>query len=203
MRRTKEDAEQTRLQIIKAALTLFSRDGYSHTTLAMIAREAGYSRGPIYWHFRNKDHLYQAVLAYSQSPLDSLITSAAASTDQPLKTIENFACDWLDLLVEDAWFRQSFEILLNKTELTSEMADTLKRERHLTRRIVDTLTSLMEAAQAQKLIPSTQAPAQLALMTYTYLMGITQSWLFAPRLFSLKKERDFFVTRLGKLLEQA
>ncbi|MBS3803681.1 MAG: TetR family transcriptional regulator [Oleiphilaceae bacterium] len=203
MRRTKEEAEQTRLHIIKAALTLFSRDGYSHTTLAMIAKEAGYSRGPIYWHFRNKDHLYQAVLAYSQSPLENLVINASAETDNPLKTIETFACDWLDLLVNDAWFRQSFEILLNKTELTSEMADTLKRERELTRRIIDTLTHLIQAAQAQALIPSAQAPGQLALVTYTYLMGITQSWLFAPRLFSLKKERGFFVARLRGLLEQA
>ena len=52
MRRTKEDAEKTRLKIIEAALTLFSRNGYSNTTLGMIGAEAGYSRGPIYWHSR-------------------------------------------------------------------------------------------------------------------------------------------------------
>ncbi|MBU2373167.1 MAG: TetR family transcriptional regulator, partial [Gammaproteobacteria bacterium] len=58
MRRTKEDAEQTRLKIIAAALELFSKNGYSNTTLAMIADEAGFSRGPIYWHFKNKDELF-------------------------------------------------------------------------------------------------------------------------------------------------
>jgi len=59
MRRTREEAEQTRLRVIAAALKLFSRNGYSQTTLAMIAAEAGYSRGPIYWHFRNKDELFE------------------------------------------------------------------------------------------------------------------------------------------------
>ena len=72
MRRTKEDAEQTRLKIIAAALELFSKNGYSNTTLAMIADEAGFSRGPIYWHFKNKDELFQAVLGFSQQPLEQL-----------------------------------------------------------------------------------------------------------------------------------
>ncbi|PKM29131.1 MAG: TetR family transcriptional regulator [Gammaproteobacteria bacterium HGW-Gammaproteobacteria-11] len=202
MRRTKEEAEKTRLKIIEAALTLFSRNGYSNTTLAMIATEAGYSRGPIYWHFKNKDDLYQAVLSYSQQPLESLISEAAEQQVQPLQAIDTFVRRWLDLLVEDSWFRQSFEILLNKTELTEALAPTLKRERKLTRRIIDTLSQLLAAARDKGLIPATQSPEQLGLMLYTLLMGITQSWLFAPKLFSLKKEREFFVGRMHALLQQ-
>ena len=41
MRRTREEAELTRRRLIEAALKLFSRNGYSQTTLAMIAAEAG------------------------------------------------------------------------------------------------------------------------------------------------------------------
>lgn len=203
MRRTKEEAEQTRLKIIAAALTLFSRNGYSNTTLAMIAVEAGYSRGPIYWHFANKDDLYQAVLSYSQQPLEQLLRQAAARMEQPLQAIDGFVRSWLDLLVEDSWFRQSFEILLNKTELTEALAPTLQRERQLTRRIIDTLSLLLATAQGNKLIPATHSPAQLGLLLYTLLMGITQSWLFAPDLFSLQTERDFFIGRMHALLQQA
>ena len=83
MRRTKEDAEQTRLKIIAAALELFSKNGYSNTTLAMIADEAGFSRGPIYWHFKNKDELFQAVLGFSQQPLEQLISQSLGMADQP------------------------------------------------------------------------------------------------------------------------
>jgi TetR/AcrR family acrAB operon transcriptional repressor len=202
MRRTKEEAEKTRLKIIDAALTLFSRNGYSNTTLAMIATEAGYSRGPIYWHFTSKDDLYQAVLSYSQLPLEQLLSEASARMEQPLQAIDVFARSWLDLLVDDSWFRQSFEILLNKTELTEALAPTLQRERQLTRRIVDTLSLLLAAAQEKELIPATHSPAQLGLLVYTLLMGITQSWLFAPNLFSLQTERDFFVGRMHTLLQQ-
>lgn len=98
MRRTKEDAEKTRLRVIEAALVMFSRHGYSGTTLAMIAQEAGYSRGPIYWHFRNKDDLYQAVLEYSQLPLEALLLEAQAARD-PIEGILDFSSRWLRLLL--------------------------------------------------------------------------------------------------------
>jgi len=202
MRRTKEDAEKTRLKIIEAALTLFSRNGYSNTTLAMIGTEAGYSRGPIYWHFKNKDDLFQAVLAYSQEPLEQLVAQARNGELAPLATIERFVRRWFDLLVEDPWFRQSFEILLNKTELTDAMAATLKRERKLTRSMISTLQELLVAAKRDGSVPDAQPTEQLALMIYTQLMGVTQSWLFAPRLFNLGKQRGFFTERLLVALQQ-
>jgi|TARA_R110000796_G_scaffold252634_1_gene389469 AcrR family transcriptional regulator len=200
MRRTKEDAEKTRLKIIEAALVLFSRNGFSNTTLAMIGTEAGYSRGPIYWHFKNKDDLYQAVLACSQEPLEQLINNAARDVATPVEAIDTFARQWLALLAGDIWFRQSFEILLNKTELTEAVAPTLQRERELTRHIIDTLARLIAQAQELKQIPATQPTAKLGLLVYTYLMGVTQSWLFAPELFCLKQEEEFFVQRLHGML---
>ncbi|HAW40837.1 MAG TPA: TetR family transcriptional regulator, partial [Pseudomonas sp.] len=136
MRRTKEDAEQTRLKIIAAALELFSRNGYSNTTLAMIAEAAGFSRGPIYWHFKSKDELYEAVLAYSQEPLEQLIEQSRQLAGSPQAALEHFVGEWFRLLLDERWYRQSFEILLNKTELTAQMASTLKRERKLTRAMV-------------------------------------------------------------------
>ncbi|UAW98063.1 TetR family transcriptional regulator [Halopseudomonas nanhaiensis] len=200
MRRTKEDAEKTRLRIIEAALTLFSRNGYSNTTLAMIGTEAGFSRGPIYWHFKNKDDLYQAVLSYSQEPLERLIQQAHEGADSPLEAIERFAADWMELLTGDAWFRQSFEILLNKTELTEAVAGVLDRERRLTTTVVDTLAELFTLSQRQQLVSPQLDARQLGLLTYTYLMGITQSWLFAPQLFDLGNEQAFFLGRLRAML---
>lgn len=194
MRRTKEDAEQTRLKIIAAALELFSKNGYSNTTLAMIADEAGFSRGPIYWHFKNKDELYQAVLGFSQEPLERLIEQSQAMSDKPLIAIQHFISEWFRLLLENRWHRQSFEILLNKTELTEQMADTLKRERKLTREIVQLLKQLIAAAYPDA--ESLDAGQSQAVFLYSSLMGITHSWLFSPKLFSLKAQREFFSARL-------
>jgi AcrR family transcriptional regulator len=202
MRRTKEDAEKTRLKVIEAALVMFSRHGYSGTTLAMIAEEAGYSRGPIYWHFRNKDDLYQEVLAYSQQPLERLLIECREA-GKPVESVMSFASAWLRLLVDDDWFRRSFEILLNKTELTDALAPTLERERQLTRQILNELAGLFRSSGGCHAPRPTQpSPERLALLVYTQLMGITQSWLFSPGLFDLDVERDFFLHTLRSTLKE-
>ncbi len=200
MRRTKEEAEQTRLKIIAAALDLFSRNGYSNTTLAMIAQAAGFSRGPIYWHFKNKDELYEAVLGYSQTPLEQLVQDCLAREAEPLAAIEHFVRQWFALLLTNKWHRQSFEILLNKTELTADMASTLKRERQLTRQMVQFLSREIAAAQAAGHIPPGPPAEPLALMVYATLMGLTHTWLFSPKLFSLKEQAGFFSERVMALL---
>jgi len=195
MRRTREEAELTRKRVIEAALKLFSRNGYSQTTLAMIAAEAGYSRGPIYWNFSSKDELFEAVLGFSQQPLQQLVERARTEPD-PRRAIDDFVDEWFRLLVEDDWFRQSFEILLNKTELTAAMARTIRREHQLTRAIIATL-----GARIHEIRPAGDVDAgSLGLLCYTYLMGITQSWLFAPKLFSLAERRNFFRTHLHGML---
>ena len=47
-----------REQILQAALTRFASQGYHHTTVDDIAREAGLSKGSIYVHFDSKKELF-------------------------------------------------------------------------------------------------------------------------------------------------
>jgi len=202
MRRTKEDAEKTRQTVLEAALTLFSRDGYSLTTLSRIAKEAGCSRGPIYWHFENKDDLYEAVLAYSQEPLESLVEECSQMRETPVEAMDWFIEQWLGLLANNRKYRQSFEILLNKTELTDAMSRTLKRERALTKSIIAMFQDLVAGAAERGLILTKEDPKNLGLLSYTYLMGITQTWLFAPKLFSLKQEAPFFRRQFWAMLDR-
>lgn len=49
--------EERRGQIVRAAVKLFSEDGYYTTTIQQIAREAGVSTGLIYQYFRDKDDI--------------------------------------------------------------------------------------------------------------------------------------------------
>ena len=196
MRRTKEDAEKTRLKVIEAALALFSSNGYSRTTLAMIAAAAGFSRGPIYWHFTNKDELFAAVLSYSQLPLQQLAEQSLTSDQPPLAALEQFIHDWFLLLLDNPWHRQSFEILLNKTELTADMAATMNSELSLTRLLLQALAHHIGRGQQQGELSHDGSADSLALLLYTQLMGITHTWLLAPSLFELRQQLPLFSRRL-------
>lgn len=80
MRRTKSEAEQTRNDILEAALTLFDEQGYPQTTLSSIARKAGVTRGAIYWHFENKDEI---LIALAQAQFHDLMQQNADAIHKP------------------------------------------------------------------------------------------------------------------------
>ena len=199
MRRTKEDAAKTRQSLIDAALKLFGQRGYSGTTLRLIAQEAGCSRGPIYWHFANKEELFEEILAYSQVPLEQLVALHQGSNDPELAA-DDFSRQWLRLLVDDRYFRQSFEIFLNKTEFTEAVSKTLERERALTSSLIATFSAWVTRYRQQHQITASSASDTVALSMYAYLMGITQSWLFNSRITDLENNLDFFVGEFLRLL---
>lgn len=54
VRKTKEEAEQTKNAILAAALDTFCAKGYSRTTFDDIAASINLTKGAVYWHFKNK-----------------------------------------------------------------------------------------------------------------------------------------------------
>lgn len=66
-RKCKEDAEKTRQAILESALDVFSEKGYAKATFDEIAARAGFTKGAVYWYFRNKADLIAAlILEYMQ-----------------------------------------------------------------------------------------------------------------------------------------
>ena len=62
MRKTKIEALKTRQHLLDAALEVFWRNGVTRSSLQEIAQEAGVTRGALYWHFKNKEDLFDALL---------------------------------------------------------------------------------------------------------------------------------------------
>ncbi|MBX3244130.1 MAG: TetR/AcrR family transcriptional regulator [Acidobacteria bacterium] len=54
--------DERREQILRTAIELFSRNGFSGTTTKKIAKEAGVSEAMVFRHFVSKDELYKAIL---------------------------------------------------------------------------------------------------------------------------------------------
>jgi diguanylate cyclase (GGDEF)-like protein len=169
-RRTKAETEQTRLDIIAAARRVFAGRGVSRTTLADIAKEAGVTRGAIYWHFRNKPDLFFAMMEQVSLPLVDLIDEnlPAQNPGDPLRAIQASMNEILRLLstvviqaggIQNTVEASHKDLLETRQALTSmqeELAETrqLLNEDALTgalnRRGLDQ-TLMREIARAQRL----------------------------------------------------
>src|SRR3954468_22255693 len=75
VRRSKEDALATRNTLLDAAERVFLAQGVAGTSLNDIALAAGTTRGAIYWHFRDKADLFNAMMDRVVMPLQCALES--------------------------------------------------------------------------------------------------------------------------------
>jgi AcrR family transcriptional regulator len=78
----KRDARQQ--QILDAALTCFSEDGFHQTGMADIVKRSGLSHGAVYLYFQSKDDLIEA-LAVDRHGQEALLNEAARYDKDPLE----------------------------------------------------------------------------------------------------------------------
>jgi len=110
MRRTREDAEKTRVQILDEAIDIFSRKGYSDTTLDEVAQRAGVTKGAIYWHFEDKLDLFRQVSRRESSGLGSLLDHIYEEDISPLRKIRKLTGTVVNNFYDNTRFRKFIEL---------------------------------------------------------------------------------------------
>ncbi|MCB2255668.1 efflux system transcriptional repressor EmhR [Pseudomonas chlororaphis] len=194
VRRTKEEAQETRKQILEAAEKAFYERGVARTTLADIAALAGVTRGAIYWHFSNKAELVQAMLDSMREPLDELAKASENEEEvDPLGCMRKLLIHLFHQIALDPKTRRINEILFHKCEFTDEMCDMRRQRRTVSLdcnlRIEQTLRNAVNRGQ----LPETLDTVRAAISIRAYIDGILYQWLLASDSFELHKEAERWV----------
>jgi TetR/AcrR family acrAB operon transcriptional repressor len=187
-RHTKEEALATRHRLLDAAELLFQAQGVSQTSLQQIAQQAGATRGAIYWHFKDKADLFNAMMERVTLPLETTPAAAASGhpgVDDPLAEIERGLVHALNLMVTDPQVRRVFDVATHKVEYTHDMASV--QQRHLSARnacVADFEKALRLAARRARVkLPITAPTAAQGL--HALISGLIQNWLLDPTAFEL------------------
>jgi len=102
--------------IIKSAAGYFSKYGYEKTTLDEIAKDVGISKPAIYYHFKDKFALYEAVLCSRLSELSRLINEKT-DMDDPVDSLRAYIMTFGEFLLDNPCFSAIFaRELANGTE---------------------------------------------------------------------------------------
>ena len=127
-RRTKEDAVATRNGLIDAAEQVFREKGVSRASLSDIAQAAGATRGAIYWHFKDKVDLFNAMMDRVTLPLEQGYGEFESSTcPDPVQRLRAVMALVLRGVASDERTRRVFEIALYKVEYVSELVGVRDR----------------------------------------------------------------------------
>lgn len=206
-RSTKQEALATRNRLLDAAEVLFQAQGVSQTSLQQIAQQAGATRGAIYWHFKDKADLFNAMMERVKLPLEAAGQAAGAAPGDPLGEITHRLVAALNLMTSDAQVRRVLEVATHQVEYTQEMASV--RQRHLSVRnecIHDFQKAFRLAARRQHLrLP---VPASVAAQgMHALITGVIQNWLLDPAAFDLvrtgRQAFEVYVAGLGFRIDDA
>ena len=91
-----ERSRRTRALLIETALSCIARYGYAKTSLKLIAEEAGVSRGPLHYHYKDKNEL----MGEAAEALPLLISSDTLKRLASVRTIEERVETMIDLALD-------------------------------------------------------------------------------------------------------
>jgi TetR/AcrR family acrAB operon transcriptional repressor len=194
-RKTKEEALETRNQILDAAERVFAAQGVSQTSLADIASAAGVTRGAIYWHFKNKVDLFSAMVERVVLPMESMLAAASdnGGHNDPLGSLRSVCIDILRDTVHCQRRRCVLDVMFNKCEYTAEMGAVLQRKRESLQEGSAHVQRVLSEAVALGQLPADLDVMRADIMLYGMLRGLLGHWLFHPELFDLDAEAEKLV----------
>lgn len=121
-RRTKEDAQKTRDEILTAASKVFCENGFANSSLEDIAGEANVTRGAIYWHFKNKNDIFEALHEQLRCPLvELLLRELEEDHPDPISQLQENCSKLLIELSEDAHQRRILTLFMKKSDYHGDL----------------------------------------------------------------------------------
>jgi len=210
VRRTKADAQATRSSLLDAAEHLFQAQGVSRTSLNDIATAAGTTRGAIYWHFKDKADLFNAMMERVSLPIEETLACRVRATDaqtDALGALRHSLLNALEKTALDDQTRRVFEVATHRVEYVPEMQAV--RNRHLLVRntCMDITRRALEQAGNQLGLTLPVPPHGAALGLHVLVDGLIQNWLLDPQAFDLvacgQQAIDTYLRGLGFNLDGA
>jgi TetR/AcrR family acrAB operon transcriptional repressor len=194
VRRTKDEAQETRNRILDAAEHLFSEHGVSRTSLEDIAQAAGVTRGAIYWHFKDKRDLVAAMVDRVTLPMEAMVArSSDESVEDPIASLKACAVSALKRTATDAQVQRVFDVVTHKCEYIGEMAGVNNRISAVQKGCVDRAEQTIRNAVKRGLLPATVNPRLAAVGLDALLYGLISNWLANSSYLPLERQAEAMI----------
>lgn len=193
-KKTKEEAQETRQNILDAAIDVFTSQGVASATLNEIAVRAGVTRGAIYWHFKNKLDIFAALQEQLHSSvMDTVLADLKKDHPQPLQQLEQLCVALLIDLETNTRKNKILSIFYTKCDYSGEMATFLDLQNANKARSIELFSRYFKRAAKQGHLEADVEPHTLTLSLFFYLTGILHEHLRDPGLFDLSQRAGPFM----------
>lgn len=186
MKRTKAQAQETRDSLLMAALDVFCRRGVARASLNEIAQTAGVTRGALYWHFKNKEDLFEALFQHIFLDVSQrLEDDIRQNTPDMLGNLRQALLNLFERLEHKPLHRKFSHILHLKCEHTEDNAAVVAVTNRYHQMWQEQTRAALELCVRQGALPPTLDMAAAEVYLGSTLLGLIQGWLLQPERVSL------------------
>ncbi|WP_020682839.1 TetR family transcriptional regulator [Marinobacterium rhizophilum] len=194
VRRTKEEALETRNSLITAALEQFCEKGIARTTLSDIAAAAGVTRGAFYWHFKNKAELFEALWAQLRNPLEELADSSENPEEQePVEKLRDLLVLLLQTVVSNSVHRQIFRLMINRNELEGDLREIGEHMQLMHGQFRSRMERMLANGVSRGQLPADLPVDLAAFMLQSMMDGLIANWMDSEKKVDMQADAPVIV----------
>ncbi len=187
-RRTKIEAAATRQRLLDAAERVFRERGVAHASLAEVAATAGVTRGAVYWHFKDKADLFEALCERVQLPMEAMLACAGGIRQQdPLGALRELAVTGLVRLATNARTQAVFDVIFHKCEFAAEFASVAGRRHATDTGCLANVERLLKQAVRAGQLPRHADTELAARLLNAFMVGVMHEWVQRPEAYDLAR----------------
>jgi TetR/AcrR family transcriptional regulator, acrAB operon repressor len=174
MRKTRDDAEQTRAALLAAGITVFREKGFAAATISDIVSAANVTRGAFYHYFDTKAELFAALFLASGERGQSLVTDAIAKGGHPFDVLARVFVAQLADLEQDPNRHALAEFALQNLNAHPELTDVRAQVQLGRQSAFDNLVKTFTEGHEQQIVRSDIRPEAMALFFFALQTGLFQ-----------------------------
>ncbi|HEX7064878.1 MAG TPA: TetR/AcrR family transcriptional regulator [Bacillales bacterium] len=163
-----EKRKEKRERILQEAITLFSQNGYSQTTISEVAKASAVSFGSVFTYFPSKEELFRSAVVEPLKRWDPLFFHVAEKDGTPLEQIQKMVREQVEVFSREGPYLRLLQYVLGQPERFEEEVNYLD---DFLEHFKDTLRPIIEQGQEYGELERID-PGLVALSYLSFLNGI-------------------------------
>ena len=203
MRKTKTEAQKTRQHLLDAALEVFWRDGVTRASLQAIAQEAGVTRGALYWHFKNKEDLFETLFEQQYADFFAAFNDQTLRDNQDVWThLQHNLTTMFETLATRESKHKFCNVMFSKCEQTAGNETITELACRYHRLFQKQIAYALQVSREQGRLPENTDIELAAIYLESSLVGLIKIWIDEPERFDLIAKSKRVIAANMRVLQQ-
>ena len=203
MRKTKIEANKTRQHLLNAALEVFWREGVTRASLQAIAQQAGVTRGALYWHFKNKEDLFETLFEQQYADFFAAFNDQTLRDNQDVWThLQHNLTTMFETLATRESKHKFCNVMFSKCEQTAGNETITELACRYHRLFQKQIAYALQLSREQGRLPENTDIELAAIYLESSLVGLIKIWIDEPERFDLIAKSKRVIAANMRVLQQ-